>query len=146
MSFTSDLLERAPNPSSASKWTVMNGCVYLSLAALFIVWPGAVQTLFRDEPFAGHEEALFRVIGMTIGVIGWLYLFGGRSGGRQVGPASVVDRWTLVPAVAVPVAFSGVFPHVILAFVLLDALLALGAWIIWRKNIDVGSKWPRELA
>jgi hypothetical protein len=134
MSFISDLLERPANPSRASRWTVMNGYVYLSLAALFIVWPGAVQTVFRDQPFVGREEALFRVIGLTIGVIGWLYLFGGRSGGRQIGPASIVDRWTLVPAVAVPVAFSGAFPHAILAFVLLDASLALGAWIIWRKT------------
>jgi hypothetical protein len=57
----------------------MNGYIYLSLGALFIVWPRAVQTLFRDEPFAAHEEGLFRVIGMTVAVIGWLYLFGGRS-------------------------------------------------------------------
>jgi len=59
----------------------MNGYVYLGLGALFIVWPGAVQTIFRDDGFAGHEEALFRVLGMTVAVIGWLYLFGGRSGG-----------------------------------------------------------------
>ena len=134
MSFTSDLLARPPNPSRASKWTVMNGYVYLSLAALFIFWPGAVQTVFRDEPFVGHEQALFRVIGMTVGVIGWLYVFGGRSGGGQFGPASVVDRWTLVPLVGVPIALSGVFPRSILAFVVLDALLALGAWNLWRKT------------
>jgi hypothetical protein len=134
MSFTSDLLETPLHLSSASKWTEMNGYVYLSLGALFIVWPGAVQTLFRDEPFAGRESALFRMLGLTIAVIGWLYLFGGRSGGRQIVPASVLDRWILVPGVGVPVALSGVFPHAILAFVLLDASLALGAWILRRKT------------
>jgi hypothetical protein len=134
VSFTSDLLETPPNLSSASKWTAMNGYVYLSLGALFIIWPGAVQTLFRDEPFAGHEGALFRMLGLTIAVIGWLYLFGGRSGGRQIVPASVLDRWILVPAVGVSVALSGVFPHAILAFVLLDASLALGAWILRRET------------
>src|SRR5271163_1448055 len=134
MSFTSDLLETPPNLSRASKWTAMNGYVYLGLGALFIVWPGAVQTIFRDDGFAGHEKALFRVIGMTVAVIGWLYLFGGRSGGRQIVPASVLDRWILVPAVGVSVALSGVFPHVILVFVLLDASLALGAWILRGKT------------
>ena len=134
MSFTSDLLEKPPNLSSASKWTTMNGYIYLSLGALFVVWPGAVQTLFRDDEFAGHEEALFRVIGMTVMVIGWLYLFGGRSGGRQIVPASVLDRWILVPAVGASVAFSGVFPHAILAFVFLDASLALGAFILRGKT------------
>ena len=134
MSFTSDLLETPPNLSSASKWTAMNGYVYLSLGALFIVWPGAVQTIFRDDGFAGHEEALFRVIGMTVAVIGWLYLFGGRSGGRPTVAASILDRWILVPAVLVPIAMAGVFPHALLAFALLDASLALGAWVLRRRT------------
>jgi hypothetical protein len=133
MSFTSDLLDTPANLSRASKWTAMNGYIYLSLGALFMIWPGAVQTLFRDEPFVGREEGLFRILGMTVAVIGWLYLFGGRSGGRQIIPASVLDRWILVPAVGVSVALSGVFPHAVLAFVLLDALLALGALLL-RTN------------
>jgi hypothetical protein len=134
MSFTSDLFETPASLSSASKWTAMNGYIYLSLGALFIVWPGAVQTIFRDEPFVGREDGLFRVIGMTVAVIGWLYLFGGRSGGRQIVPASVLDRWILVPVVGVSVALSGVFPHIILTFVLLDASLALGAFILRSKT------------
>jgi hypothetical protein len=134
MSFMDDLLEMPANLSAASKWTVMNGFVYLGLGALFIFWPGAVQTIFMDQPFARHEEALFRVIGMTVAVIGWLYLFGGRSGGRQTVAASVLDRWILVPAVLVPVALAGVFPHILLAFALLDASLAAGAWVLRRRR------------
>ena len=132
MSFTSDLLEAPPGLSPESKWTVMNGFVYLALGALFIVWPGSIQTIFMDKPFTGREKALFRVLGMAVAVIGWLYLFGGRAGGRQVVAASVLDRWILVPAVLVPIALSGVFPHVLLAFALLDASLALGAWALLR--------------
>jgi hypothetical protein len=134
MSFKSDLLETPPSLSSASKWTAMNGFIYLGMGALFILWPGAVQTIFRDEAFAGHEEALFRVIGMTVAVIGWLYLFGGRAGARQVVAASVLDRWILVPGVLVPIAISGVFPHALLAFALLDASLAVGAWVLRRAR------------
>ncbi len=44
----------------------MNGFVYLGLGAMFIVWPGAVQTIFQDESFAGREQTLFRVIGLTV--------------------------------------------------------------------------------
>jgi hypothetical protein len=134
MSFTADLWERPSNLSRASQWTAMNGYIYLSLGALFVIWPGAVQTLFRDDEFAGHEQALFRVIGMTVMVIGWLYLFGGRSGGRQTVAASILDRWILVPVVLVPIAMAGVFPHALLAFALLDASLALGAWILRRNT------------
>jgi hypothetical protein len=135
MSFMSDLLETPANLATASKYTAMNGSIYLGLGALFVLWPGAVQTLFRDEPFTGHEGALFRVIGLTVMVIGWLYLFGGRSGSRQVIAASVLDRWILVPLVLVPIAIAGVFPHVLLAFALLDASLALGAWELRRRKM-----------
>src|SRR4029077_7151462 len=135
MSFMSDLLEMPATRTTASKYTAMNGFIYLGLGALFLLWPDAVQTVFRDEPFTGHEGALFRVIGLTVMVIGWLYLFGGRSGGRQVVAASVLDRWILVPLVLVPIAIAGVFPHVLLAFALLDASLALGAWILRRRQI-----------
>ena len=134
MSFNTDLWETPPNLSRASRWTAMNGYIYLGLGALFVIWPRAVQTIFRDDDFAAHEEALFRVLGMTVMVIGWLYLFGGRSGGRQTVAASILDRWILVPAVLVPLAIAGVFPHALLAFALLDASLALGAWILRRKT------------
>jgi len=50
-----------------------------------------VQTLFREEAFVGHEGALMRAIGMTILLIGWLYVFGGRSGARQIVAASVIE-------------------------------------------------------
>jgi hypothetical protein len=135
MSFMSDLLEMPASRTTASKYTAMNGFIYLGLGALFLLWPDAVQTIFRDEPFTGHEGALFRVIGLTVMVIGWLYLFGGRSGSRQVVAASVLDRWILVPLVLVPIAIAGVFPHVLLAFALLDASLALGAWILRRRKM-----------
>jgi hypothetical protein len=134
MSFTTDLWETPRNLSRASQWTAMNGYVYLCLGALFLIWPGAVQTIFRDDEFAGHEEALFRVIGLTVMVIGWLYLFGGRSGGAQTVAASILDRWILVPVVLVPIAMAGVFPHALLAFALLDVLLALGAWMLRRRT------------
>ena len=70
----------------------MNGFIYMGAGGLLIVWPGAVQTLLMDPPFVGHEGALFRALGMAVAVIGWLYLFGGRSGAPQFGPASVLDR------------------------------------------------------
>ena len=49
-----------------------------------IIWPGVVQTVFKDEAFLGKEAALIRVLGMAVAVIGWLYLFGGLSGGIPI--------------------------------------------------------------
>jgi hypothetical protein len=106
----------------------------LAVGFLLIVWPGVTQTLFMDPPFAGHEQGLMRVIGLTVVVIGWLYVFGGRSGARQIVAASVVDRLIFVPAVLIPVAMAGVFPHLLLTFAIFDALLAIGAWILFARG------------
>ena len=134
MSFFNDLLEQPANLSTASKYSVMNGFIYLAFGALLIVWPGAVQTIFMDAPFVGHESALFRVLGMTVAVIGWLYLFGGRSGARQFGPASALDRVLLVPAVLVPMVIAGIFPHTMGAFAILDPALGIGAWVLHNRK------------
>jgi hypothetical protein len=134
MSLIKALLERPPSLTTASKYTVVNGFIYLAVGFLLIVWPGITQTLFRDSAFVGHEEGLVRVIGLTVIVIGWLYVFGGRSGARQIVAASVIDRLIFVPAVLVPVAMAGVFPHLLLTFAALDVLLAIGAWILFART------------
>jgi hypothetical protein len=67
-------------------------------------------------------------------VIGWLYLFGGLSGGRRIVAASVLDRVVLVPLVLVPLAIAGVFPHFLLTFALLDPTLAIGAWLLLSRS------------
>ena len=80
MSLITDLLEKPDNLSIAARNTVLNGIAYLGAGALLVAWPGATQVLFRDEDFIGHDGSLIRAMGLTVMVIGWLYLFGGRSG------------------------------------------------------------------
>jgi len=130
MSFMSDLLEQPAALSTVYRYTIFNGLVYFATGVLLVAWPGAVQILFQEAAFAGHEEGLLRVIGVTTAVIGWLYIFGGRTGARQFVAASVIDRLIFVPAVLVPLALSGVFPNLLLAFTALDAALAIGALVL----------------
>jgi hypothetical protein len=127
------LLEKPPALTTASKYTVLNGVIYLVVGTLLVVWPGITQALFMDPAFVGHEEGLMRVIGLTVVVIGWLYLFGGRSGARQIIAASIIDRLVFVPIVLVPLAIAGVFPHLLITFAIFDASLAIGAWILLRR-------------
>src|SRR6476659_7338217 len=134
MSVIKDLLERPFDQAITSKYTAMNGLIYLGFGALVLVWPGMVQTIFRDAAFVGNEAALVRVTGMTVMVIGWLYLFGGLSGGRRIVAASVLDRVVLVPLVLVPLAIAGVFPHFLLAFAILDPTLGIGAWLLLSRS------------
>src|SRR6476661_6074843 len=84
MSLTKDLLEHPGDLPVPSKYTAMNGLFYLGSGALMMVWPGAIQTVFRDASFIGNEAALIRILGMTVAVIGWLYLFGSLSGDRRI--------------------------------------------------------------
>src|SRR6476660_5814601 len=134
MSLIKDLLERPFDQAITSKYTAMNGLIYLGFGALVLVWPGMVQAIFREAAFVGNEAALIRVVGMTVMVIGWLYLFGGLSGGRRIVAASVLDRVVLVPLVLVPLALAGVFPRFLLTFAVLDPTLALGAWVLLGRS------------
>jgi hypothetical protein len=134
MSLIMDLLERPFDQAITSKYTAMNGLIYLGGGALVLFWPGIVQTIFRDAAFVGNEASLIRVLGMTVMVIGWLYLFGGLSGGRRIVAASVLDRVVLVPLALVPLAIAGVFPHFLLAFALLDPTLGIGAWLLLNRS------------
>src|ERR1043165_992384 len=134
MSLTKYIRPKSTAMTVASKYTVMNGIGYLVVGAILIVWPAVTQMLFREPAFVGNEEALMRVIGLTVVVIGWLYFFGGRSGARQFVAASVIDRLLFVPAVLIPLALAGVFPRLLLTFTLLDALLAVGAWVLLARE------------
>jgi hypothetical protein len=129
-----DLAGKSAVSRTASRYTTLNGAGYLIAGAVLVAWPGVVQTIFMEPAFVGHESALMRVIGLTVAVIGWLYVFGGRSGARQFVAASVIDRLVFVPAVLVPLGIAGVFPRLFLTFAILDALLALGAWALLRRG------------
>ncbi len=134
MSLITDLKSSPSTLSASSKFTSFNGIIYFAAGALLMIWPGAVQTLFFDPDFVGREASLTRVLGMTVAIIGWFYLFGGRSGGRQIVAASVLDRIILVPLVLVPIAMAGVFPHLLFLFAVLDPLLGLVAWYLLAKE------------
>jgi len=122
------------NLPTPSKYTTYNGFFYLAAGNMLIAWPAVTQTFFMDQPFVGHEQGLVRALGLTVVVIGWLYVFGGRSGERQFVVATVIERVVFVPAVFVPLAIGGVFPHLMVAFAILDVALGIGAWVLLSRT------------
>lgn len=82
MSLIQKLLATPSNVPTTSKYTAMNGAIYLAAGALLVAWPGVTQVLFRDRDFVGDEQGLIRAVGLLVIVVGWLYLFGGRSGAQ----------------------------------------------------------------
>jgi hypothetical protein len=133
-SLINDLCKKPSSLSTASRYTVLNGVIYLGAGTLLILWPGVIQTLLMERAFVGSEQGLIRALGLAVVVIGWLYLFGGLSGGRQVVAASVIDRLIFVPVVALPLAIAGVFPHLLVLFTALDMTLAVGAWLVLSRG------------
>jgi hypothetical protein len=134
MSLLKTLMERPSALSKASLYTLMNGVLYMASGASMLLMPDVLRSIYMEPAFVGREEGLVRLIGMTITIIGWFYFFGGRTGARQIVAASILDRVILVPAVLVPLALIGVFPHLVLSFAVLDPLLAIGAWFLLHKE------------
>jgi hypothetical protein len=134
MSLFEALSEAPERLGWASRFTILNGLLYMGCGLLMLAWPGAVQTLFQDPEFVGNEGAMVRLLGMTVTVIGWFYVFGGRSGGRQFVAATVLDRIVLVPLVLVPMIWMGVFPHTLALFAVLDPTLGLIAWWLLARE------------
>jgi hypothetical protein len=133
MQLINDLFEKSPNQTVLSRYLSLNGVLYLGAGALLLLWPGSVQTLLGDPAFVGREEGLIRVIGLTVVIIGLLYLLGGRANAKQIIAVSIVSRPILVPLALVPLAIAGVFPHLLLTYVVLDMLLSIGGGLLARK-------------
>ena len=134
MPLIAELLATPHELPDASRYTVANGVLYMISGVTFLTAPGAVQAIFADPPFAGHDEASVRVVGLLIVTIGWLAMFGGLSGQRRFVAATVVSRILFVPAVLVPLAMAGLFPHTLYTFAALDPALAIGAWIYLSRD------------
>lgn len=130
------------SPSSlptSSRFTILNGIIYMGAGLLLLFWPAGVQVLFSDREFSGSEAELIRIQGMLIAIIGWFYFFGGRSGARQIVAASVIDRIFVVPAVLIPMAMIDVFPHTFLTFAFLDPCFGFIAWYLLQKDQVISS-------
>ena len=53
---------------------------------------------------------------------------------RQFVASTVVNRIVFVPAVLLPLALAGVFPHLMVTFAILDVVLAIGAWVLRSRE------------
>lgn len=75
-----------------------------------------------------------RVAGFSVLVIGWFYVFGARTRAASFALATVVDR-ALVPVFLLPLGLTGAIePNLAYAFSILDPVLGLGAFLVWRRT------------
>src|SRR5689334_6226835 len=86
-----------------SRYIVANGWFYLAVGLILLVAPQGGQELAFQAELGGHDAGFVHVIGMTVAIIGFFYVIGGRTGSDSFALATVVDR-LLVPFVLIPLA------------------------------------------
>jgi len=121
------LVEKSASRSTASRFTSLSGVFYLGMGLTICAAPSLVPLLFFEPTFTGREQGIFRLVGWIMAVVGWFLWIGGRTGAHSFVAAGIVARLA-VPLLVVPLAVTGVFPHMMYAFGALDPLSALVTW------------------
>lgn len=129
------MLARPPTPTGAlTRWTIGNGVLYLALGATFLFVP-TLPELWGAPPIAGDTAGFGRLLGFAVAVIGWFYVMGGRTHAESFGLATVFDRVFFVPICLGGLTLAGeVHVAVTGPFLVLDPLLGLGAYMMWRRD------------
>ncbi len=133
--FFSQLLERPAQPATRlSRYTERCGYFYALSGALFLFAPGLLVLVGVMPPFQGQEEGLIRIIGFTLGLIGYFYVFGGRTQHTAFGLSTVLDRLLVPFFILFIYQVSEVALLLVLPLALLDPILGVGAYVLWRRD------------
>lgn len=118
-----------------ARYTQVNGFLYLALGLVVYAWPN-VMGLVGAGQLEGQEPALYRIVGLAIAIIGWFYVMGARTNRDSFGLATFADR-ILVPFFVLPLVFTGqVDPMLVLPVAILDPILGVGAFVLWKRQAD----------
>ena len=121
-------------PTRLSRYTEWCGYAYSAMGTLIFLWPDSQVALGFSPPFQGQEQGLVRTLGFVLLLIGYFYVFGGRTHRNCFGLATVLDR-LLVPFFFAIIYFtSEISLFLVLPIAVLDPLLAAGAYFCWRAD------------
>ncbi len=143
MSFWSALLARPAELSLLARFTVGCGVFYLVVGGAVYVLPEAAFEFALQQDLTTSEVGSTHLLGMTIAIIGWFYVFGGRTGADSFGLSSVIDR-LLVPMFVLPqVIFYDVPLLGVLPLAIADPLMGLCALWLWRRSRQSADHLPQ---
>lgn len=132
--FFETLADRPAELGRLARYTIWNGVFYMVAGAGLFLAPRSMLELQFQVPMKGYEVGLSNALGMTLLVIGFFYVMGARTGRASFGLATVVDR-AFVPFLLGSLLLRDlVAPMMVVPFMILDPLLALGAFLVWRKE------------
>ena len=66
-------------PTRLSRYTEWCGYAYAAMGTLIFLWPDSQVALGFSPPFQGQEQGLVRTLGFVLLLIGYFYVFGGRT-------------------------------------------------------------------
>ncbi|MEZ4316532.1 MAG: hypothetical protein R3F61_03480 [Myxococcota bacterium] len=118
--------------SRLARYTFWNGVFYMGLGSAMFFAPASVWSAALATP--ADQVGTGRLLGMSVGVIGWFYAMGARTGATSFGLATVVDR-ALVPFLLGGLVLTGqVGVQQVAGLGIVDPLLAVGAFLLWRAD------------
>ncbi|HNH49408.1 MAG TPA: hypothetical protein PKY30_20335 [Myxococcota bacterium] len=128
------LLAPPPGPSTVlTTYTTINGAVYMSTGVLFWLYPYALE-LFGSPKLTDDVAGYTRGIGIAVIQIGWFYLWGARTRSVSFCLSTIVNRF-FGPVLILPLVFMKLLePALGIPFVVIDLVLATGAFIIWNRT------------
>lgn len=133
------LFSRAPPHTPLTRYTLWNGVLYLLLGVTLLVWPGFGQVVFRAPQYQAGEAGLVRTIGMLLAIIGYLYVFGARTGQDRFAVSTILDR-LILPFLLVALILAGqLAPELGVPFAILDPALGIGAWMVFVRSRSPGA-------
>ncbi|MEC7984308.1 MAG: hypothetical protein VX278_04040 [Myxococcota bacterium] len=115
-------------------FTELCGYAYGFIGATFFFLPHLQVQMGMLPPYQGQEEGMVRLLGLTLGIIGYFYVFGARTHARSFCLSTVVDRLLVPFLLAFVFLVSDVALMLILPLAVLDPLLAITALFLWYKE------------
>ena len=130
--FTTLMSTPAEGRSRLSRFVSVQGCVYMAAGLFMMFSPSALLTVVNGLPVDG--QALFRLCGFSMTVIGWFYFMGGRTGASSFALATVADRAVVPFACAAFVLFGGLTVQLVAPIAIADMVLGFLTWRVWRTE------------
>ncbi len=131
--FMETLMAAPQEPSSrAARFVSHQGFIYMLFGVCLMLGPSSLLSLLNG--MSADEQAMVRLCGLTLTLIGWFYYFGGRTGAASFALCTVADRAVVPFALAGLVWFGGVSLQLVAPLAVLDPILAVLTWRMWRAE------------
>lgn len=147
MSFLEDLFPPRERPiTNLERYMVGTGALYVGLGlGIVCTTPQLLTLVGRLDALPWADVGLARILGLSVAIIGLLYIVGGRTGGTAFALTTVVERLFVVGLLTALWAFGELPGLITFAFCTLNLTLLSGALLVWRSDGAAVSEEPERV-